>query len=365
MEVKYINFPKQFEEIKDEVMSISLKIFSSGSYILGEELQKFEKSISEYCGTKYALGVANGTDALIIALKASGIRAGDEVITAPNSFIASAGAITAIGARPVFVDVNQTYNIDPYLIQRSITAKTRAIIPVHLTGRPADMDPINNMARENGLCVIEDAAQSIGASYKGDKTGSLGDIGCFSLHPLKTLNAFGDAGFITTNNNNFYNVMHQMRNHGLIDRNTASDFGYNSRLDEIQAGILNIKLKHLDGWNERRREIASTYSRRLEGIIQIPTDKSREKQVYHTYVVQVERRDELQKYLQQNGIETKIHYPIPLHLQPAARHLGYKKGDFPEAEKQSERILSLPVHQNLKDSEVNYVIDKIISFYKN
>ena len=309
--------------------------------------------------------MGNGTDALFLSLRALGIRQGDEVITAPNSFIATAGAIVAAGAKPVFVDVKGDYNINPDLIKQAITTKTKAIIPVHLTGRPADMDTILIIARKHGLYVIEDAAQAIGARYKGKRVGSLGSTGCFSLHPLKNLHVHGDGGIITTNNKELYEKLLKLRNHGLKNRDECDFWGYNSRLDSIQAAIGNIKLEYLGDWNKRHREIAVMYRKNLSGVVTVPVDKEFEEPVYHNFIIQGDKRDELQKYLLERGIETKIHYPIPIHLQEAASSLGYKERDFLVCEAQAKRILSLPIYPELTDGQVNMVIKAIKSFYSN
>jgi len=364
MTVKYIALTDQYNSLEKEIDCAVKRVLSGGNYILGNEGRVFESTIAPYCDSSFAFGVANGTDALILSLKALKVGKGDEVITAPNSFLATAGAIFAAGAKPVFVDVREDYNINPDLIEEAITPRTKAIMPVHLTGRPADMAPIMEIAKRHDLAVVEDAAQAIGATYSGKKVGSFGEIGCFSLHPLKTLNASGDGGFITTSNLYLYEKIPLLRNHGLVTRDEAVIFGHNSRLDELQAAILNVKLKHLDDWNVRRREIADFYSKSLSDLVYTPSDKPNEKAVYHTFVIQADRRDDLQTHLGALGIETKIHYSIPIHLQPAAKDLGYNKGDFPVAERQASRILSLPVHQYLTDDEVEEVVKGVKSFYK-
>jgi dTDP-4-amino-4,6-dideoxygalactose transaminase len=286
------------------------------------------------------------------------------VITAPNSFIATASVIIAAGAKPIFVDVRNDYNINPDLIEKAITPRTRAIIPVHLTGRPADMDSILGIAGKYKIQVIEDAAQAVGAKYRDKKVGALGDIGCFSLHPLKTLNACGDGGIITTDNEKICEELYRLRNFGLVNRDETVVWGYNSRLDSLQAAILLVKLKWLDEWNMKRRQNAKIYASKLNGIVDVPMEQPHEFCVFHTYVIQAEKRSELQDYLQNYGIGTSIHYPIPIHLQQAARELCYQKGDFPVCEEQSQRILSLPIHQGMKEDQLHYVADNIISFYR-
>ena len=365
IKVKFVDLGAQYKILKDEIIKKFDEISSKGAYILTDELKKFEKNFADYCKVKYAIGVGNGTDALFLSLRALGIRQGDEVITAPNSFIATAGAIVAAGAKPVFVDVKGDYNINPDLIKQAITTKTKAIIPVHLTGRPADMDTILIIARKHGLYVIEDAAQAIGARYKGKRVGSLGSTGCFSLHPLKNLHVHGDGGIITTNNKELYEKLLKLRNHGLKNRDECDFWGYNSRLDSIQAAIGNIKLEYLGDWNKRHREIAVMYRKNLSGVVTVPVDKEFEEPVYHNFIIQGDKRDELQKYLLERGIETKIHYPIPIHLQEAASSLGYKERDFLVCEAQAKRILSLPIYPELTDGQVNMVIKAIKSFYSN
>lgn len=337
----------------------------SGQYIMGPELERFEQEAAEYCGTKHALGVANGSDALFLALKAMGIGLGDEVITCPNSFVATAWVIVAAGARPVFVDVGEDYNIDVKQIKPAVTPRTRAIIPVHLTGRPAEMDLINDIAASLGLYVIEDAAQAIGARYKGRRVGSLGKIAGFSLHPLKNLGLFGDGGLVTTDDRVLYENVSKLRNHGLRSRDECQVWGYNSRLDSLQAAIASIKLKHLDGWNKRCREIASLYRAGLQDIVSVPRDRDYENPVYHNFIIQLERRDELIKHLANRGVGSRIHYPIPIHLQECAAMLDYGPGDFPVTERLAKQILSLPIYPELSDTEVGYVIESVYSFFRS
>ncbi|MBU1199361.1 MAG: DegT/DnrJ/EryC1/StrS family aminotransferase [Nanoarchaeota archaeon] len=366
--VPYIDFNAQYNEIKEEILKEITCVLEKGSFVLGKELVKFEKNFASYTGTKYALGVANGTDALFLVMKALDIGKGDEVITVPNTFIATAGAIVAAGAKPVFVDVKNDFNINPELIDNVVTKNTKAIIPVHLTGRVADMDSILEIAKKHKLHVIEDAAQSVGARYKGKRAGSFGIAAGFSLHPLKNLNAAGDAGLVTTNSGELHEKLVLLRNHGLKNRDECACWGYNSRLDCLQAVIANVKLKHLDKWTEKIREIANIYKDGLKsfvgkGIISVPVDHPFEEPVYHTFIIQCEKRDELQAFLFEKGIKTKIHYPIPIHLHEAASGLGYKKGDFPVAEQQAKIILSLPIYPEMSDEQVAIVIDEIKSFY--
>ncbi|MEW6041976.1 MAG: DegT/DnrJ/EryC1/StrS family aminotransferase [Elusimicrobiota bacterium] len=362
MKIPYVNLAGEHAVLKKEILVSVSKVIDRADFILGQEVARFERKIASYCGVKYAVGVNSGTDALFLAMKALGIGAGDEVITPPNSFLASTSTIIAAGARPVFVDVGSDMNINPDLIEKGLTKRTKAVMPVHLTGKPCYMDSILKIARRHHLYVIEDAAQSIGAAYKGKRTGSFGIAGCFSLHPLKTLNACGDAGFITTNNQTLYDNLVKLRNFGLRNRNETDFWGYNSRLDTLQAAILNVKLKYLDKWTSDRIKVAKYYIEKLRNYVTVPLQEKGIKQVFHTFIIRTAKRDGLQKYLSDAGIETKIHYPVPIHLQRAARGLGYKRGDFPVTEKQSKEILSLPVYPKLTRKQQDYIIGKIINF---
>lgn len=365
MKVPYINLGLQHANLMKELLAASQKVLESGQFILGEECSKFEKTFAELCHSRFALGVANGTDALILSLKAIGISEGDEIITAPNSFLASASAVALIGATPVFADVRSDFNLDPIKVEGVITAKTKAVIAVHLTGRPAPMDELMSIAKKHNIALIEDCAQAVGAEYKGKRTGSFGITGCFSLHPLKNLAAAGDGGVITTNDEKIYRHLLKARNHGLKNRDECEFWGYNSRLDNLQAALLNIKLQHLEKWTERRREIAQSYHEKLQHLnIVLPKDEDYEKTVYHTYIIQTNERNRLKDFLAEKGVETKIHYPIPIHMQEAAKYLNYKQGDFPVTERQAETILSLPVYPELTNEQVDFVSDSIIEFYK-
>lgn len=364
MKVPYIDLSSQYKDIKNDVLSKISEIIDSGMFVLGEEVNTFENDIKKYTGSKYCLGLNSGTDALILALKAINIKQNDEVLVPPNSFLASASAIALAGAKPVFVDVNDDYTIDYNRIEAAITSKTKAIIAVHLTGRPACMDEIMEIAYKHKLFVIEDAAQAIGAKYKNQFVGSIGHFGCFSLHPLKNLAAAGDGGFITTNNEEFYSYLLKARNHGLLNRDECEFWSYNSRLDNIQAAILNVKLNKLEEWNNRRKQIAKIYKYNLDEYLEYtPVSNHDFDAVYHTYVVRTPKRDQLKEFLLTNGIDTKIHYPIPIHLQKSASYLGYKKGDFPIAEYHANTILSLPVYPELNEEQINYVINKIKEFF--
>ncbi len=362
--VPYINFQQQFKEGHDETMAAFEAVMVRGDFILGKEVTEFETEFAKLCGVKHAIGVANGTDSLIICMKAIGIGPGDEVITAPNSWISSASSIALIGAKPVFVDVAEDQNIDPGLLEKAITKNTKCIMPVHLTGRSARMPEILKIAKKHNIPVLEDAAQSVGAISGGIKAGAGGLFSSFSLHPLKNLNATGDAGIITTNDDALAASMKKWRAHGMKNRDEIDFWGYNSRLDTVQAAVLLPRLRRLPDVIEKRRAFAKRYSKGLEGVVRIPIEREDEFHTYHVYVIQCEQRNQLQAYLTERGIDTKIHYPIPIHLQKCAAELGYKKGDFPVTEKQAEQILSLPINQYLTNDQVDLVIESIRKFYK-
>jgi dTDP-4-amino-4,6-dideoxygalactose transaminase len=361
--VPYVNLAAQTQAIRAELLAAAEQVFARADFILGKDVAEFEQNFAKLCGTKHAISVANGTDALILALKTLKIGADDEVITVSNSFIASAAAIALVGATPVFVDVRDDLNIDPAKISSAITKKTRAIMPVHLTGRPCDMKPLMEIAQKHNLAVIEDASQAVGATYRGQKIGSFGAINCFSLHPLKNLNALGDAGIITTDDDSHAETLRKLRNHGLKNRDESEFWGHNSRLDTLQAAFLNVKLKHLGAWTEARRQNAAFYRENLRDVVRCPEDSPHEFSIYHTFVIQAERRNELQKFLLERGIETKVHYPIPIHLQPAAKSLGVGAGSLPNTEKLAAKILSLPIYPELTEAQKELVVDSIRKFY--
>lgn len=365
IKVRYVDLESQWEEEKDHLLPIMSEVMRSGQFILGDIVDDLERLLASYCSVEHAIALNSGTDALVCALHAAGVRAGDEVLTPPNSFVASTSSITHLGATPVFVDVCEDQMMDPKLLQKSITKKTKAVMPVHLTGRMARMDEICDIADKNGLVVIEDSAQSIGSTYKGRASGAYGLAGCFSTHPLKNLNACGDGGFITTNNIQLANEIKLMRNHGLIDRNKVEKFGFVSRMDALQAAILRYRLGKLDNVISRRRLNAERYISNLnvEGVV-FPIETKEYFNTYHTFVVRAKNRDKLASWLLEKGIQTAIHYPIPIHLQPAAQKLGYYHGDFPAVERQAGEILSLPIHQYLKSDQIDYVIESISKFYR-
>jgi dTDP-4-amino-4,6-dideoxygalactose transaminase len=362
-QIPYVNLALQHQAIKAELLAAVERVLDHGGFILGPEVSAFEEQFAAYCGTRFAIGVDNGTSALLLTLRALGIGPGDEVITAPNSFLASASCIALAGARPVFVDVRDDYNIDPDLLEQAITSRTRAIIPVHLTGRPADMTPILEVAGRHGLYVVEDCAQAVGAAYRGRRVGGFGIAGCFSLHPLKTLNAAGDGGVVATDDPILHEKLRRARNHGLRNRDECEFWSPNCRLDTIQTAMLLVKMAYVDQWTEARRANAAFYQDQLRGIVRVPEDKPHEYAIYHTFIVQAERRDDLQRYLRARGVDTKVHYPIPIHLQDAAKGLGYGPGSFPVTERQVGHILSLPVYPELTEPQRQGVVSAIRSFY--
>jgi len=364
MKIPYVNLDKQYYQEKKSLVKIFNEVLSSGIYIGGDHVKKFEKNISRYCNTKYCVSLNSGTDALTLALHALGVRRGDEVITTPNSFIASTAAIVHLGAKPVFVDVLDDQNINPDLIEDKITKNTKVIMPVHLTGRVCQMDKILKIAKKYNIKIIEDAAQSIGSLYKNKKAGSLSDIGCFSAHPLKNLNAIGDGGYLTTNSKKIYDYIKRLRSHGMIDRNIVKSFGYVSRMDNLKAAILNFRIRNLNKIISTRRKNAQLYKNFIKtNHVYIPEEKKNEFNTYHTFVIQVPKRDILKEYLKKNGIETSIHYPIPIHLQPASKKLGFKKGDFPKTEMQAKKILTLPINQHLTLKQIKFISKKINNFF--
>ncbi len=365
MKIPYVDIAGQHKPLKAELLAAVGRVIDSGKFVLGDEVEQFERELAKLCGVKYAVGLNSGTDALILSLRALGVKPGDEVITAANSFIASATCAAMLGAKPVLVDVRDDYNMDPAALERAITPKTKAIVPVHLTGRPADMTAIMKLAKKRKLAVVEDCAQAIIAEHAGKRVGAFGEAGCLSLHPLKTLNACGDGGAVVTNDEKLADEVRLLRNLGLKTRENCVAWNSNSRLDTIQAAMLLVKLKHLDEWTRARRENAAFYQKALTGIpgVVAPKDAAGDKAVYHTFIIMAERRDELKTYLAERGIDTAIHYPKAIHEQDVAKPLGYKTGDFPNAERQARRILSLPVYPGLTKEQLGYVADAIREFY--
>ena len=354
----------QFSDYK-EIFEELEKLVLRGDYTLGRAVDDFESKIIEITGAKHALGVGSGTDALMLSLIAGGITKGDEVITTPYTFYATIGAIVTAGATPVFVDVKEDYNIDPSKIEQAITSKTKAILPVHWSGCICDMNEIMEIANQHNLFVVEDACHAIQATYYDKPAGRFGLTGCFSLHPLKNLNVWGDGGYLVTDSSEIYEKLSLMRNHGLINRDECAMFAYNSRLDTLQAIVANHLLKKIDHITMKRIEHANYFDDLLSDIPQvtIPYRNPNIKQVYHLYIIRVPQRDELQKYLQSHGVDAKVHYPIPMHLQPAAKHLGYQRGDFPVCEEICDTVLSLPVHEFITTEDVENVAKLIKNFF--
>ncbi|MBF0328962.1 MAG: DegT/DnrJ/EryC1/StrS family aminotransferase [Nitrospirae bacterium] len=360
-----IDLKKQYLSIKDEIFEALNEILESSQYVLGKNVLELEKRIMAYHGASNAVGVASGTDALHLALKALGIGEGDEVITTPFTFFATVEAILYVGAKPVFVDIDgETYNIDAARIEEKITDKTRAIVPVHMFGHPADMERIIEIAKKYNLRIVEDCAQSFGASLKGQKTGSFGDAGCFSFYPSKNLGAYGDGGMIVLNNMAAAEEIKKLRNHGSAGGYRHESLGYNSRLDEIQAGVLLVKLKRIDEYNRMRRGKASAYCGLLSGTVDCPIEMPGAYHVYHQYTIRSPKRDAIQQRLKEKGISSVVYYPIPLHLQEALNFMGHKKGTFPEAEKAALEVLSLPMYPELQESDIQETAAVILQCLK-
>ena len=381
MKVPLLDLKKQYDSIRDEIEPAALEVFETQYFIGGPNVEDFERKIADYCGCKYAVGVSNGSDALLLTLMIEGIGQGDLVITTPYTFFATAGSISRVGAKPIFVDINeQTYNMDPGKLEELVSglnadqrSKLKAIIPVHLYGQCADMEPILKIAKEYGLLVIEDAAQAIGAEYRFSdgsvkRAGTMGDYGCFSFYPTKNLGAFGEGGLVTCNDEALDKKLRIYRNHGDVRRYYHDFIGGNFRLDALQAAILKIKLKYLDKWTDERIYNAANYKKLFEektvNDIVLPYKKE-ERHIYHQYVISAgEQRDSLKEYLLENGIGCEVYYPVPLHEQKCFSHLGYKSGDFPVSEKASKTSLAIPVYPELTIDEKVYVVDIISNFFK-
>lgn len=394
MNISLIDLKRQYETIKEDGDKAVLKVLNDAKYIMGENVLSFEKEFASYIGVKHAISVGNGTDALIIALKALGIGHGDEVITTPFTFFATAESISFVGATPVFVDVlKDSYNIDPEEIEKAITENTKAIMPVHIFGQAADMDEINRIAKKHGLYVIEDSAQAAGGAYKGKKIGTFSDLACFSFFPTKNLGCAGDGGMIVTDNDDLAVMVKALRTHGSgengqraynilndIKAEVAEDLnadntvynplkyynyliGHNSRLDELQAALLRVKLKKLDYWNNMRRTHADFYNENLKGTEFItPVAKDYAEHIYHLYILQSEKRDALCKYLKEKGVATGIYYPVPMHLQKVYKPLGYKKGDLKNSEYLADRTFAIPMFAELREEEKEYIVKCLKEF---
>ncbi len=367
MKIAFVDLRAQYQNIKSEIDEAISRTLERGDFILGEDVRKFEEDFSMFCGTQYGIGVSSGTAALQLCLEACNITSGDEVITTPFTFTATADAIVSRGAKPVFVDVSpDTGNLNTDMIESAITDKTKAILPVHLYGHPADMTAIQEIAQRYHLIVIEDAAHAHGAIYQGKSTGSLGHAACFSFYPSKVLGSYGDAGIVITNDQGIMESMKALRNHGQTQKHNFSRRGYCERLDNLQAAILSVKLKHLPEWISARREVARKYSQGLSGnpYVILPVEHAGVQHVYHLYVIRVKERDALKENLAQLGISTGIHYPSPLHLLPHYQMLRKKAGDFPHAEQLAGEVLSLPIYAEMTNEQIEAVIAAITDFYR-
>lgn len=362
--IPFVDLAAQYAAIGSEVDESIRRVLGRTDFILGHDVGLFEEEFSSYCEAKFGVGVDSGTSALELALRAFDIGEGDEVITVANSFIATALAISYTGARPVLVDVDpHTYTMDASLLEAAITPRTRAILPVHLYGQPADMDPILEVARRHGLVVIEDACQAHGAYYKGKRVGSLGHAAAFSFYPGKNLGAYGDGGMVVSSDEKVADSIRVLRNYGQREKYTHLVKGFNRRLDTLQAAVLRVKLKYLDGWNQARRQHASRYNGLLANSpASLPVEASFAQSVYHLYVIRVQDRDTVASHLREQGVATGIHYPIPIHLQPAYADLGYRAGDFPVTERLSRRILSLPMYAELTPEQLQLVVEALVSY---
>lgn len=363
IKIPMIDLKKQYESIKDDINKVIKDVIESGWFILGENVKKFERGFARYCGAKYGVGVASGTDALYLSLLACGIGKGDEVITTSLSAIATAFAITFTGAKPIFVDIDkETYNIDVNLIESAMTKRTKAILPVHLYGHPCDMGAISEIAKRYNLFVIEDACQAHGAEFNRKKVGSIGDVAAFSFYPTKNLGAYGDGGMVVTNDSEISERVKLLRFYGQKKRYVHDSKGFNSRLDELQAAILRVKLRKLNKWNNLRRKNARLYSGLLEDAVVVPVEKKYAKHVYHLYVIRTKHRSKLQKWLASRGVLTDVHYPIPIPFQKAYNELGLKKKRFPVVEKYTKKILSLPLYPELSEKSIE-TIAKLIKLF--
>ena len=362
--IPFVDLGRQYLALQDDILRVFDKVSRSGQYVLGAEVSEFEDRFAEYCGVRRAVSVANGSDALYLSLLALGVGPGDEVICPAHSFVATAAAVARTGATVVFCDVRDDFNIDPIAIEHAVTDRTKVIMPVHLTGRIADMEAIAGIGADHGIAVVEDAAQAAGATRNGSRAGAFGRCACFSLHPLKNLHIHGDGGIITTDDEALADHLRQFRNHGLKAGEECEVWGVNSRLDAIHAAIASVKLPHLDSWNARFREIAARYSEALCDCVTTPSDGPHEEPTYHRYIITTGDRDRLQANLAERGVDTRVNYGVPLPFHAAARSLGHRRGDFPVAERIAAASLSLPCFAELSDDEVDYVIDSVIGCLK-
>ncbi len=360
--IQMVDLKKQIDGIREELIAAATEVLESAQYILGPRVKEFERKVAEYCGAADAVGVASGTDALHLSIAALGIGRGDEVITTPFTFFSTVEAILYVGATPVFVDIDSgTFNVDASRIEDNITSKTRAILPVHLFGHPADLEAIGDIATRHRLAVVEDCAQAFGASIGGKKAGSFGDAGCFSFYPSKNLGACGDGGLVTAKDASLADSVRMLRNHGAKSSYEHARVGYNSRLDELQAAVLLVKLKRIDAYNELRRKNAKLYDGLMSGKVACPVEKEGFTHVYHQYTIKSAERDEIRKRLAEAGIASNVYYPVPIHLQEALKFLGHKRGDFEKAEKAAEEVLSLPMYPELEENEIAQVAEIVLS----
>ena len=366
MTIPFVDLKAQYHSIKPEIDAAVVRVFESSQFVLGGEVATFEKEFAAYCGSENAMGVNSGTSALHLAMLAAGVGPGDEVITVPFTFVATVAAICYTGAKPVLVDINpRSFTMDPEKLEAAITKKTKAIIPVHLYGQCADMDPILEIARKHGLVVIEDAAQAHGAEYKGRKAGSIGDMGCFSFYPGKNLGAYGEGGMVTTSNPDYTRTIRMLRDWGAEKKYQHVLKGYNYRLEGVQGAILSVKLKYLEKWSNDRLAHAKLYNQLLAGSkVETPEIMDYGKPVFHVYAVRTTAREDLMAYLTKEGIQHGIHYPFPVHLLPAHADLGHKPGDFPESEKAANQVLSLPMFPELTDKQIRTVADAVQAWSK-
>ena len=360
--VEFLDLPAQYQSIKTEIDAAMAAVVSTGGFVLGKTVADLEQSVARFAGAKYGIGVNSGTDALYLSLKAAGVKAGDEVITTPFTFIATAEVICWLDAKPVFADIcPDTLNIDPKKIEAAITPRTKAVIPVHLYGQAAEMDEISALTQKRNLKIIEDCAQSLGASYRGRQTGNFGHLAAFSFYPTKNLGAYGDGGLVLTDDETLYNEVKMLRQHGQDKKYHHSKLGMNSRLDALQAAVLSVKLKHLDKWNQKRRELAARYTSAFTGISGItpPVALDHNVHIYHQYTIRARDRGALEERLAKQGIPYAIHYPIALHLQPAFEFLGLKEGCLPEAESAAREVLSLPIYPEMSEGQQDAVITAV------
>ena len=366
MKIPYVNLSKQYLYERKKLLPIIDNVLKTGNYIMGDHVDKFEKKMSTFLKVKYCVALNSGTDALTLGLHSLGVRKNDEVITTSNSFIASTSVIVHLRAKPIFIDVKDDQSIDPNLIEKAISKKTKAIMIVHLGGRVCDMDSIISISKKYNIPIIEDAAQAIGSKYRNKFAGTFGKIGCFSAHPLKNLNAMGDSGYLVTDSKKIANFIKDIRNHGMTNRNKVKNFGHVSRMDNLQAAILNFRLKNLKKIIKKRRNNAAIYFKNLnKKYVYMPPEKKEEFNTYHTFVIQVNKRDKLRKFLLKKKIYTTIHYPTPIHLQPALKKLNYFYKNLKITEKQAKKILTLPINQFLKTSEIKKICNEINNFYEN